>query len=300
MESWEFFEALKPTATVLIPTFGQATFAHWTIESVRRQTIKDIEIFVICDGSPPEMVSFFKAIAKEDSRIRVFWYQKSERNGEPYRDLVIKNEARGKYIYYCSHDDLWFPTHIEELGRVLKHKCFCHSIHASVGLGEAEFNEDTFIDMVIYADLEIASFRKRMLNTNVPKNFFGLTYGAHTRKAYLQLKEGWTTTPPGIWTDLYMWRKFLTRFAKYCGTCKVVTALNFPAYQRNGWSEQRREEELAFYFKKILEPGFIEKVNEIARKSINKVWCGVKAWCGANFFLGAVGRNIHAFCKGFR
>jgi hypothetical protein len=68
-----------------------------------------------------------------------------------------------------------------------------------------------------------------------------------------------------------MWRKFLVKFPSGCCTCKKVTALSFPAYLRNKWSEQKREEELAFYFKKILEPEFIKKVNEIVRQTINEV-----------------------------
>jgi hypothetical protein len=64
----KFLNSPKPiAAAVLIPTFGEARFARWAIESVRRQPIKKIEVFIICDGSPPQMVSFFKDLAAEDS-----------------------------------------------------------------------------------------------------------------------------------------------------------------------------------------------------------------------------------------
>jgi glycosyltransferase involved in cell wall biosynthesis len=269
MQVREFFRARKPVvASILMPTFGEARFARWAVESVRRQTIENIELFIICDGSPAPMVSFFEELAAEDSRIRVYCFQKSERTGEPYRDTIIKTKARGRYIFYCSHDDLWFPNHIKALCDLMRHKVFVHSLHVSVK--ESEFQEDAFISRIIYADLAVGTYREKMQNTAVQKNFFGLTYGAHTFKAYRRLKEGWTTTPPGVWTDLHMWRKLLEGFPSGCGTCKKVTALNFPAYCRSGWSAQKREEELAFYFKKIREPDFIEKVNEMARQIVTE------------------------------
>ena len=81
---------MEARATVIIPTYGNASFARWAIKSVQQQTVKDIEICIICDGSPENMVSFFKAMSKEDSRLKVYEYPKSPRTGEPYRDIVIK------------------------------------------------------------------------------------------------------------------------------------------------------------------------------------------------------------------
>ena len=278
---------LRPVrATVIIPTFGEARFARWAVESVRRQTVENMEICVSCDGSPPAMVSLFKDMAAEDSRIRVFSFPKSERAGEPYRDLIVRKETRGRNIYYCAHDDLWFPDHVEVLEELLRHKCFGHSLHACVGPEAVESRGTAFPTGFMYADLEEPRFRETMLNDAARKNLFGLTFGAHTRKAYRRLKEGWTTTPDGIWTDLYMWRKFLEKFPEACGTCKKVTALCFPLYAerswseqerkngrtcyftRNGWPEQQREDELAFYFQKMQEPGFLNRVNDLARRSL--------------------------------
>ncbi|MBF8276448.1 MAG: glycosyltransferase family 2 protein [Candidatus Brocadiaceae bacterium] len=270
MVSREYSQARNPPiASVLIPTFGNARFARWAIESVQRQTMKDIEIFIICDGSPPQMVSFFKNMATEDSRIMVYSFPKAARAGEPYRDMIIKKEARGRHIFYCSHDDIWFSNHIEVLSSLLRHKSFVHSIHVAVK--EDGLHEGVFIRYVVNADIALAEYRNKMQNVTVPRNFFGLTYGAHTREAYLQLNEGWATTPRGIPTDLYMWRKFLARFPLGCATCKKVTALHFPVGFRNEWpeSEQKREEELLFYFNHIQAPGFIEKVNEIAIRTLS-------------------------------
>ncbi len=94
-----------------------------------------------------------------------------------------------------------------------------------------------------------------------PQTFRGLTFGAHTRDCYYRLKEGWATTPiPGLSTDLYMWRKFLTAFGEHSRTIRKITALNFRAVDRQGWSEQQRDEELKSYFEKISTSEFLRQI----------------------------------------
>jgi GalNAc5-diNAcBac-PP-undecaprenol beta-1,3-glucosyltransferase len=250
---------MEARATVIIPTYGNAPFSRWAIKSVQQQTVKDIEICIICDGSPENMVSFFKELAKKDNRIKIYVYPKSPRTGEPYRDIVIK-ETTGKIICYCGHDDLWLPYHIRTIEKKLKRCWFTHSIHAVVNLPENIKDDEIIFSSVNWIDLRDPAIIKKMLGG---QNFFGLTYGAHRRKCYNELKEGWTTTPlKDTPTDLYMWCKFLSAFGKHCRTTMKVTALNFPKVIREDWSEQERSDELKDYFERIQDPAFLRNIHE--------------------------------------
>jgi len=252
-------------ATAIIPTFGNARFARWAIKSVQHQTVRNIEICIICDGSPEEMVSFFKNMEREDSRIKVFEFPKSPRTGEPYRDAVIK-QTKGRIICYCSHDDLWLPHHIEEMERSLKKCWFTHSIHAFVNLPGDVKDDGTLFGGILWADLKDQEIINKMFQG---ENFFGLTFGAHTRKSYDKLEEGWATTPSkDVPTDLYMWRKFLSAFRKRCKTTMKITALNFQQITRKDWTEEERDDELKLYFEKIQGPAFLKKVDKLFFK-----WC---------------------------
>jgi glycosyltransferase involved in cell wall biosynthesis len=254
---------MQARATVIIPTYGNASFARWAIKSVQQQTVKEIEICIICDGSPESMVSFFNTMANEDSRIRVYVYPKSPRTGEPYRDSVIK-QTTGKIICYCSHDDLWLPGHIEAIEKTLRNCCFTHSIHAIVNLPENIKDDDTILGCVNWIDLQDPMTIKKMHDW---RNFhcIGLTYGAHTRQCYDELKEGWVTTPIKEFpTDLYMWLKFVSAFEKHCQTTLKVTALNFQKIPRKDWSEQERDDELKDYFQRIHIPAFLRKIEELS------------------------------------
>jgi glycosyltransferase involved in cell wall biosynthesis len=248
---------MKTRATVIIPTFGNATFARWAIKSVQNQTVKDIEICIICDGSPENMISFFQNMQKEDRRIKVFSYPKSPGTGEPYRDIVIK-QTTGRIICYCGHDDLWLSNHVQVMEEALKECYFTHSIHVEMNLPKHIKNENTLFDRIIWINLN----RKIIKKMQGRANYFGLAFVAHTRKSYNELEEGWVTAPKDIWSDLYMWRKFLSAFGERCKTTRKVTALKFGQILRKDWTEQQRDEELRRYFEKINDPIFLTQLHK--------------------------------------
>jgi glycosyltransferase involved in cell wall biosynthesis len=244
---------MRPKATVIIPTFGEAGFSRWAIRSVQEQTVADIEICIVCDGSSERMLSFFASLAKEDPRVRVFSFPKAPRTGEPYRHVVI-GQTTAPIICYCGHDDLWLPSHVEELAKTLRRAPFTHSIHAWVNLPEEMADEQHPFSRIFVADLRDPKIREDML---IGINHFGLTFGAHTRKAYRRLDEPWVTTPvAGMATDLYMWQKFLTKYPKRCRTTPKITALSFPRTSREDWSDEKREDELARWYERMQDPGF--------------------------------------------
>jgi len=251
-------------ATVIIPTFGNAQFARWAIKSVQQQSIKDIEICIICDGSPKHMISFFQDMAQEDARLKVFAFPKSPRTGEPYRDIVIK-QTIGNIICYCGHDDLWLPHHVEKMEKSLKSCWFTHSLHTFINLPENIKDKNILSASTQWINLRDRGIIKRM---HGGENFFGLTFGAHTRKSYYGLKEGWVTTPQkDIPTDLYMWRKFLSAYNNRCQTTMRVTALNFQHTIRQDWSEQERDDELKHYFKRIQDPAFLRQIDKLCSRN---------------------------------
>ena len=247
-------------ATVIIPTYGDARFARWAVKSVQQQTVADIEICIICDGSPADMVAFFEAMAIEDPRIRVFCYPKSPRTGEPYRHEVI-GKTTGRIICYCGHDDLWMPDHVETVEQTLQDSGFTHTLHAVV-----DTQQPAGCTHTIYSDIYLINLKRGKIVQKMRDgiNFFGLTYGAHTRESYLRLAEGWVTTPDReIPTDLYMWNKFLSAEGVMCTTTRKITALSFPVPYRRDWTQQRRDEELARYFSRLKNPRFVKNAQKI-------------------------------------
>jgi glycosyltransferase involved in cell wall biosynthesis len=97
--------------TVIIPAYNAAATLDQTLESVRSQSYRYIEILVIDDGSLDETPSIVTRHATADDRVRLI----SQVNGgvAAARNRGIA-EARGHLIAPIDADDLWASTKLEK------------------------------------------------------------------------------------------------------------------------------------------------------------------------------------------
>lgn len=103
-----------PTISVILPAYDQPGFLTQAIASVAAQTCRDFELLVIDDGSPTELKPTFDAAANGDERIRYIW--QSNAGGAAARNRGV-TEARGTWIAFLDHDDLW---HRDKLAQQLE------------------------------------------------------------------------------------------------------------------------------------------------------------------------------------
>jgi glycosyltransferase involved in cell wall biosynthesis len=199
-----------PQFTIMLPIVRPPFMLPFAVRSVQSQTVTDWELFIILDGAPPETLAAATALAAGDPRIKVRPFAKGERNGEAHRHVVL-GEAAGTYVAQIADDDLWFPRHLAELRLLLADADFGNLLQCEIFPdGDAK---------LLYGDLASAKVRHAMATKRV--SFFGPSCAGYRRAAYDRLPVGWSPAPAGIWSDLYMWRKFLalpdlrvaTRFA---------------------------------------------------------------------------------------
>ena len=102
----------SPTITVIIPTYNSSGTLKFSLETVLRQYFSDFEVWVVGDGCNDDS----EAIVASFNDARVHWVNFPVNSGTP---SAPRNEglrrARGRYIAYLGHDDLWFPWHLSEL-----------------------------------------------------------------------------------------------------------------------------------------------------------------------------------------
>ena len=169
---------------------------------------------------------------RADSRVRFFNNPKHESRGEPYRHAALQ-EARGEIICYLCDRDLWFPDHLEHMYRLLQDNDFAGALSLHV-LPNSSYK-------LHLGALEEPSSRRRILTGD---NFVAFSCGGHTLDMYRRLPYGWRTTPPGLWTDQYMWEQFLHEPGCRAVSGRVPTALTFPSPPRLEWSVEQRVDEL--------------------------------------------------------
>ena len=99
-----------PLVTVIIATYNWSSVLRYSIASVLAQTFRDFELLVVGDGCTDDSEQVVTAI--DDPRVR--WINLPENTGHQSgpnnRGL---REARGEFIAYLGHDDLWLPHHLE-------------------------------------------------------------------------------------------------------------------------------------------------------------------------------------------
>ena len=98
--------------SVIIPVYNVENYLNECLDSVTSQTLEDMEIICIDDGSTDNSPDILKEYSKKDKRIKIIT---KENGGQATaRNLGIK-EAQGEYIAFVDSDDFIEPTMFEKL-----------------------------------------------------------------------------------------------------------------------------------------------------------------------------------------
>ena len=103
-------DAPVPTVSVIIATYNWSSVLRFAIESALQQTWRDFELLVVGDACTDDSAEV--AASFGDPRIR--WHNLPENSGNQFgpnnAGIAL---ARGRYIAYLGHDDIWLPDHLE-------------------------------------------------------------------------------------------------------------------------------------------------------------------------------------------
>lgn len=106
----------KIKVSVIVPVYNVERYLRKSILSIINQTLKEIEIILIDDGSTDSSLSIMEELAKEDSRIKIF---SQPNHGQSIARNIGLVNAIGEYIYFFDSDDILEINALEECF----HKC---------------------------------------------------------------------------------------------------------------------------------------------------------------------------------
>lgn len=109
--------------SVIMPTYNAGKFLADSIDSILRQTHKNLELLITDDASTDaETIRILKSYACKDPRVNVL-FQKENRGPGYARNQSIAR-AQGRYIAFCDSDDRWEADKLEEQIKYMdKHHC---------------------------------------------------------------------------------------------------------------------------------------------------------------------------------
>ena len=101
-----------PKVSVIIPVYNVEQYLRECMDSVINQTLKDIEIICINDGSTDNSLSILKEYAKDDTRIKII---NKQNTGYGHSMNVGLDNAQGEYVGIVEPDDFIDLSMYEEL-----------------------------------------------------------------------------------------------------------------------------------------------------------------------------------------
>lgn len=123
-----------PFVTVFMPVYNSGKYLVEAIESILRQTYRNLELLIVDDGSTDHSIEIIETFA--DPRIRLI--KNDQNRGIPFTRNVGLKEARGKYLAIMDSDDISHPERIERQVAYLEN----HPAIDVVGTFYVQFSEN--------------------------------------------------------------------------------------------------------------------------------------------------------------
>lgn len=102
----------KPKVSIVVPIYGVVKYLHQCVDSILEQTLKDIEVILVDDGSKDKCPQIVDEYAKKDKRV-VAIHQPNGGYGRAVNHGI--EVATGEYIGIIESDDWIEPTMYEKM-----------------------------------------------------------------------------------------------------------------------------------------------------------------------------------------
>lgn len=260
----------KVKVSVIIPVYNTEMYLRQCLDSVINQTLEDIEVICVDDGSADASVDILREYAQRDTRVRVAVFEQSQSALEARRQGVLT--AKGEYILFLDADDyleaeaceLLYQKATEENVDILQ---FSSKVENCADLPESriEMNQklltplerrltgrDVFTECFVSQKYGFTLWNKLMRTqlckdafSKLPQEYLPKAQDLYTYFAISVLAEsylGWKSEPlhhyclgRGVTANAVL---SLDKFHRYCLQSKVVAALeNFC------WTQELYDEE---------------------------------------------------------
>ncbi len=107
----------SPLITVIVPIYKVEQYLDKCVDSIIRQTYRQLEIILVDDGSPDRCGIIANELAKKDSRIKVIHKENGGLSSARNAGIDI---AQGEYIGFVDSDDTIEPFMYEKLLKLIQ------------------------------------------------------------------------------------------------------------------------------------------------------------------------------------
>lgn len=155
-----------PKVSVVVPAYNCEGFLPETLDCLLTQSLKDIQIIIVDDGSTDGTPAMVDRFAAQDKRVTAIHKENGGVSSARNQGIEL---AEGKYILFLDSDDLLSQTALEEMYNALENTgsdlalCRCMRF----GFGGTEYNP--IVDSLA-RETAVDCFDKRLLWNFLPAN----------------------------------------------------------------------------------------------------------------------------------
>ncbi len=157
----------RPRVSVVIATWNRSHSVREAIASAQAQTLDDLEVIVVDDGSDDDTEAVLAGISHFDARVR---YLRKERGGVCRARNAGLAAARGDYVAFLDSDNTWRPEFLSSMvaamdrgGWDLAHAALQMARDSKITYRAVEGSRASLL-MGNYIDLNVLLVRRTLLN----------------------------------------------------------------------------------------------------------------------------------------
>ncbi|GAB7081046.1 glycosyltransferase family 2 protein [Megalodesulfovibrio paquesii] len=120
-----------PAISVVMPTYNQARFLRQAVDSVLVQTVRDLELVVVNDGSGDDTAALLDQLAQERRDPRLVIIHHPENRGASAALNTGFARARGRYLSWLASDNCYRPDCLARLLAALEAHPDCDLAYAA-------------------------------------------------------------------------------------------------------------------------------------------------------------------------
>lgn len=103
---------IEPKVSIIVPAYNTEKYISKCLESLVNQTLKEIEIILIDDGSKDNTLNIAKSFMEKDSRIKIISQTNQKQGAARNQGMRV---AKGEYIGFVDSDDWVDLNYFEKL-----------------------------------------------------------------------------------------------------------------------------------------------------------------------------------------
>lgn len=162
---------MSPKLSIIVTSYNIEKYIGECLQNIIDQTLNDIEIIVVDDGSKDTTCDIIREFAEKDSRIIPILMGKNSPGGVATPANIGIDAASGEYIGFADGDDLYDPTMFEKLylSATLNHAdvamCDFLEFETETGLKNAPFEPAwKTVSQLNSLDIRSANNKKKILD----------------------------------------------------------------------------------------------------------------------------------------